>query len=300
MIDDRVRAMQWSPEKLEAVAERDARLALAEDLGIDADRWPSKPLALDLSGALLPSDEQVSAEVISREAGIFCGSAWALTVCRLVSDGIECVLPYRDGERIGAGDTIAKLEGSPAELVGVERALLNFLQLMSGTATKARAYADAVAHTNAQVFDTRKTVPGLRAAQKYAVFCGGCHNHRMGLFDAYLLKENHLMAMGGVEGALEALGRDSRGFPVQVEVESMGELESALQAGAKLIMLDNFSLETTREAVRHVAGRAALEASGDVTFQTIAELAETGVDRISVGDLTKRVDPLDLSMRFVG
>ena len=194
---------------------------------------------------------------------------------------------------------IATLCGTSAELVAVERTLLNFLQLMSGVATKARAYSDAVKHTEARVFDTRKTLPGLRVAQKYAVGCGGCANHRMGLYDAFLIKENHLIALGVLRPP-SGSDRTVSAQTVQVEVESLQELDAALEAGAKLIMLDNFSLQETREAVKRTADKAELESSGDVTLENIAELAETGVHRISAGDLTKRVQPLDLSMRFVG
>ncbi len=281
-------------------AERDAKLALAEDLGFDPEDWPQDLLQFDLSGSLLKGDDRVTAEVITREAGVFCGSEWALAVCRLVSEPIECDFAREDGEEVGAGEVIAVIRGTSSELVAVERTLLNFLQLLSGVATKARAYATAVKHTQARVFDTRKTLPGLRVAQKYAVACGSCANHRMGLYDAYLLKENHLIALGGVENALRNLAEGAEAHAVQVEVESLQELDTALAVGAKLIMLDNFSLQETREAVRRVADRAELEASGDVTLENISELAETGVHRISVGDLTKRVEPLDLSMRFVG
>lgn len=286
-------------EDIRRAAERDAKRALAEDLGFDLENWPQDLLRFDLSGSLLKGDEREHAEVVTREAGIFCGSEWALAVCRLVSEGIECRFAYEDGEEIRVGDVIAELSGASAELVAVERTLLNFLQLLSGVATKARAYSDAVNHTGARVFDTRKTIPGLRIAQKYAVTCGGCANHRMGLYDAYLVKENHLIALGGVEAAVPSLAEQSPAETVQVEVESLQELDAALAAGAKLIMLDNFSLAATREAVKRTVDRAELEASGDVTLENIAELAETGVDRISVGDLTKRVQPLDLSMRFV-
>jgi len=290
--------MQFDLVNLRVIARSDAKRALAEDLGFDVDLWPDDVLKLDLSGSLLNQQTSVRAEIITREAGVLCGREWGLAVCQLVSPRIKCEFSHEDGARLEPGGVIAVLNGTPAELVTVERTLLNFLQFMSGIATKARAYAEAVAHTGARVFDTRKTIPGLRAAQKYAVACGGCANHRMGLFDAYLLKENHLMAMGGVESALRELDRRSPGDTVQVEVESLGELDAALGAGAQLIMLDNFSLDETREAVHRSAGRAEIEASGNVTIDSIAALAETGVHRISVGDLTKTIMPLDLSMRF--
>lgn len=284
---------------IRAVAERDAKRALAEDLGFNEEEWPEDLAALDLSGSLFRRREVRCAEIITREDGVFCGVEWALAVCRLVGEAIECRLRFADGEPIRAGEVIAELRGTASQLVTVERTLLNFLQLLSGTATKARSFRDAVSHTDAKVLDTRKTLPGLRAAQKYAVACGGCANHRMGLFDAYLLKENHLIALGGVAKALAELSRRPPEQEVQVEVESLEELEVAIEAGAKLIMLDNFSLQETRRAVELTAGRAEIESSGGVTLESIAELADTGVDRISVGDLTKRVQPLDLSMRFV-
>ena len=292
--------MQSGLVNLREVARLDAKRALAEDLGFEVDRWPDDLLALDLSGSLLVTETSARAEIITREKGVFCGREWGLAVCQLVSRSIECEFLQSDGARIEPDEVIAVLKGTPAELVTVERTLLNFLQFMSGIATKARTYADAVAHTDARVFDTRKTIPGLRTAQKYAVACGGCANHRMGLFDAYLLKENHLIAMGGIEAALLEIDRRSPDHQVQVEVESLGELEAAIAAGARLIMLDNFSLAQTREAVRRAAGRAELEASGNVTIESIGTLAETGVKRISVGELTKAIDPLDLSMRFAG
>lgn len=290
--------MKSQPD-IRRIAERDAKRALAEDLGFDPENWPSDLIALDLSGALLGREEIIDAEVVTRDAGVFCGSEWGMAVCALVSEAIQCDFAQQDGQRIRAGEVVCKLHGCAGALVAVERTLLNFLQLLSGIATRARDYAEAVKHTEARVFDTRKTLPGLREAQKYAVTCGGCANHRMGLFDAYLLKENHLIALGGVEKALAELARRSPQQQVQVEVESLDELQAALDAGTKLIMLDNFSLENVREAVRLTGECAELEVSGKVTIETIAELAETGVHRISVGDLTKRVEPLDLSMRLV-
>ena len=292
--------MQSGLVNLREVARSDAKRALAEDLGFEVGHWPDDLLALDLSGSLLNQETSARAEIITRETGIFCGREWGLAVCQLVGRSIECEFLQGDGARIEPDEVIAVLTGTPAELVTVERTLLNFLQFMSGIATKSRSYADAVAHTDACVFDTRKTIPGLRIAQKYAVACGGCANHRMGLFDAYLLKENHLIAMGGIEAALPELDRRSPDHQVQVEVESLDELEAAIAAGARLIMLDNFSLAETREAVHRASGRAELEASGNVTIKSIGALAETGVNRISVGELTKAINPLDLSMRFVG
>ncbi len=291
--------------RIRAAAWRDARRALGEDLGFDVQDWPRHLPSLDLSGSLLESTKRVRAEVITREPGVFCGREWALAVCQLVNEDLECRLPRPDGAHIAAGDVIARLEGTASELVTVERTLLNFLQFMSGVASRARVYRDAVRHTDVRVLDTRKTIPGLRVAQKYAVACGGCANHRAGLHDAYLLKENHLLALGGIDRALALLAREAPAHNVEVptvrvEVESMQELDVALAAGAKYLLLDNFTVQQTREAVQRADGQAELEYSGNVTLENIAELAETGVQRISVGDLTKRVQPLDLSMRFVG
>ncbi len=206
----------------------------------------------------------------------------------------------QDGDRIEANDLLFTVSGSARSILTGERAALNFLQTLSGTASRARHYADLVADTSVRLLDTRKTIPGLRLAQKYAVTCGGCHNHRIGLYDAFLIKENHIEACGGIAEAVAEANRQAPGKPVEVEVETMDELNQALTAGADRIMLDNFSLEMMAEAVGIAAGRAELEASGNVTEATLRTIAETGVDFISIGALTKGVEPLDLSMRFEG
>lgn len=267
--------------------------ALAEDIG-----------AGDLTAELVPYGRRVRATVISREPGVLCGSAW-FELCILKLDP-EAVVRWNadDGDRIAPNQVLCEIVANARSLLSAERSALNFLQLLSGVASKARAYADAIAGTQAQVVDTRKTLPGLRIAQKYAVRCGGGGNHRLALWDAILIKENHILAAGGIAEALEEarLAADRAGERckfIQIEVESLDELNAALAAGATMVLLDNFSLDMMREAARINAGRAILEASGNVTLETIRAIAETGVDRISVGSLTKDVKALDLSMRFV-
>lgn len=268
--------------------------ALAEDVGDG-----------DLTAELVPYGKRVRATVISREAGVLCGSAW-FELCILKLDPTASVYwTTDDGKRISPNQVLCEIEGDARALLTAERSALNFLQLLSGVATKARTYADAIAHTKALVVDTRKTLPGLRIAQKYAVRAGGGGNHRLALWDAILIKENHILAAGGIPEAMEEARRTAERVGelckfIQVEVESLEELKIALDAGATMILLDNFSLDMMREAARINAGRAVLEASGNVTLETIAAIAETGVDRISVGSLTKDVKALDLSMRFVG
>jgi nicotinate-nucleotide pyrophosphorylase (carboxylating) len=268
--------------------------ALAEDIGDG-----------DLTAGLVPYGRSVRATVISREDGVLCGCAW-FELCVLKLDpSAEIAWNADDGDRIQANQMLCAIRADARALLSAERSALNFLQLLSGVASKARIYADAIDGTKAQVVDTRKTLPGLRIAQKYAVRAGGGGNHRLALWDAILIKENHILAAGGIVEALEEarhaayLAGDRCKF-IQIEVESLDELRTALDAGATMILLDNFSLEMMREAASINAGRAILEASGNVTLETIRGIAETGVDRISVGALTKDVKALDLSMRFVG
>ncbi len=268
--------------------------ALAEDVGDG-----------DLTADLVPYGKRVVATVVSREAGVLCGSAW-FELCFLKLDPTaEVYWSVEDGDRIAANQTLCEIHGNARALLTAERSALNFLQLLTGVATKARAYADAIAGTGTEVVDTRKTIPGLRIAQKYAVHCGGGGNHRLALWDAILIKENHILAAGGIAEALEEAdlaahrAGDACKF-VQIEVENLDELTTALDAGAKMILLDNFSLEMMRQAKEINAGRAILEASGNVSLETIRAIAETGVDRISVGSLTKDVRAHDFSMRFQG
>ncbi len=264
------------------------RGALEEDLGTG-----------DLTAALIPEASSSRVRIIARQAAVLCGSPWVGEVFRQLDEGIRVEWKRRDAEDVEADTLLCELEGPTRALLSGERTALNFLQTLSGTATLARRYADAVAGTGARILDTRKTIPGLRLAQKYAVRCGGCHNHRIGLYDAILIKENHILAAGSITAALKQAQRQSPQVEIETEVESLTELREALSAGAKRILLDNFDLDALRKAVRENAGRARLEASGCVNLQTVRAIALTGVDDISVGGLTKDLCSLDLSMRFV-
>jgi nicotinate-nucleotide pyrophosphorylase (carboxylating) len=271
--------------------EAQCRAALAEDLGSG-----------DLTAMLLPAGQVSRVELIAREPAVLCGQAWFETVFRLLDPGIRVQWEAADGERIRAGQRLCVLDGPTRALLSGERTALNYLQTLSGTATRARRYADAVAGLPVELLDTRKTLPGLRIQQKYAVRCGGCRNHRMGLYDAILIKENHILAAGSIAAALAAAQSAARaagtGIEIEIEVESLAELAEAIEAGAELVLLDNFDLAGLAAAVALAAGRARLEASGGVNLETLRPIAETGVDRISVGDLTKDLTALDLSMRF--
>lgn len=271
---------------------RNVAAALAEDVG-----------AGDLTASLIPADRQGKASVIAREAAIVCGIDWFAASFAALSKDIRIEWKVRDGDRVEPDTVLCTLNGPARVLLTGERTALNFLQLLSGVATKADSFVQAVAGTKAQIVDTRKTLPGLRVAQKYAVWCGGGGNHRMGLHDAILVKENHILAAGGIAAVLQnsgAIATSSGGRCkfIQIEVENLAELDQALAAGAKMVLLDNFDLATMRQAVANTAGRAILEASGGVNRQTVRAIAETGVDRISIGGLTKDVQALDLSMRF--
>jgi len=263
------------------------RAALAEDVGTG-----------DRTAALIPADAIGRAHVLSREAAVLSGTPWVDEVFRQIDPRVAIEWLAHDGDAIAPNQTLCRLNGPARSLLTGERAALNFLQTLSGTATLARRWADAVAGTGARILDTRKTIPGLRLAQKYAVTCGGCHNHRIGLYDAVLIKENHIAAAGSVTAALHAAVASAAGLEIEIEVETLEQLREALAAGARRILLDNFPLERLREAVATAAGRARLEASGGVTLDTVRAIAETGVDDISVGALTKDVRAVDLSMRF--
>jgi nicotinate-nucleotide pyrophosphorylase (carboxylating) len=262
------------------------RRALLEDIG-----------GGDLTAALVPSEAVCEAQVTSRVAAVLCGTAWFDRVFQELSAGVTISWHVQDGAAITPGQVLCALRGPARALLSGERTALNFLQTLSGTATLARRYADAVSGLSVRVLDTRKTVPGLRRAQKYAVRCGGCYNHRMGLYDGILIKENHIRAAGSISAALAKVQAPA-GIIVEVEVENIAELEEALSAGARHVLLDNFDLEALRDAVRITRGRARLEASGGITLENIRAVAETGVDAISVGGLTKDVQAVDLSMRF--
>ena len=252
----------------------------------------------DITAELIGADVQARSRIVTREDGILCGTAFALEAFQQIDPSCHVEWAAQDGDAIAADSLVCTLSGPARALLTGERTALNFLQLLSGTASTAGQYAARVAHTGVKLLDTRKTVPGLRLAQKYAVTCGGCYNHRIGLFDAFLIKENHISAAGGIAEAVAAARKVTPDKPVEVEVENEAELEQALTAGADRIMLDNFSLAALRDAVSHTAGSAELEASGNVTDETLVAIAETGVDFISIGALTKHVRALDLSMRI--
>ncbi len=262
--------------------------ALAEDVGSG-----------DITAGLIPAQAQARATVITRDAAVVCGTAWFEEVFAQLDPGVSVRWEVRDGDAVHPEQPLCELTGPARALLTGERTALNLLQTLSATATLSRHYAEAVAGTGAQVLDTRKTIPGLRQAQKYAVACGGCRNHRMGLWDAFLIKENHIAASGSITAAIAQAHVLAPGRPVEVEVEDLTQLEEALAAGADTVLVDNFPLERLREAVTLNAGRAKLEASGGVTLETIRAIAETGVDYISTGALTKDVKAVDLSMRFL-
>ncbi len=264
--------------------------ALAEDVGSG-----------DLTAALIPADRAGRAAVITREAAIICGVPYVAATFARVDARVRLGWHVAEGDSVVADQLLFTLEGPARALLTGERTALNFLQLLSGTATAAHSYAALLEGTNCRLLDTRKTIPGLRSAQKYAVRVGGGHNHRMGLFDGILIKENHIMAAGSIKGAVDAARRGGAQVPVEVEVENMSELQQAIDAGADIALLDEFSLEAMREAVAlnaRAQNPLKLEASGGVTAATIREIAETGVDFISVGSITKHVRAVDLSMRF--
>ncbi len=281
-----------STAMLDAEIERNVAAALTEDVGSG-----------DLTAQLVPAGEHRRATVIAREDAILCGSTWFERCFARLDAAIRITWRAGDGQSIVPEQILCDIEGPARALLTGERSALNFLQLLSGVATRVRQYADLVAGTGALVVDTRKTIPGLRLAQKYAVRCGGGGNHRLGLYDGILIKENHILAAGSIAAALSAARQVAERAAgncqfVQIEVETLDELRQALAAGAEMILLDNMSLVQLREAVAVAAGRALLEASGNVGLDTVRAIAETGVDRISIGSLTKDVRAVDLSMRF--
>ncbi len=266
------------------------RLALQEDIGSG-----------DLTAGLIPADTVANATVISRQEAVIAGIPWFNEVFKQIDPSVQITWQVDEGSQVVADQVLCQLQGTARSLLTGERSALNFLQLLSATATQTRRYADAVAGTNAKILDTRKTIPCLRTAQKYAVRCGGGTNHRIGLFDAFLIKENHIMAAGSISAALQAAQQmNPQQAPVIIEVETLDQVQEALNAGAVRLLLDNFSLPMLREAVALVNGRAKLEASGGVDLGSIRAIAETGVDFISIGSLTKDVEAVDLSMRMQG
>lgn len=264
------------------------RTALAEDIGSG-----------DLTASLIPEDAIATATIISRDEASISGVPWVNAVFKHIDPEIQCDWAVQDGDNVSENTLLCTLTGNARNLLIGERTALNFLQTLSGTATRVRQYVDLVAGHPAKILDTRKTLPGLRIAQKYAVLCGGGVNHRVGLYDGILIKENHILAAGSIAAAVRAAQQLNTGIPIEVEVESHDELMQALAAGADIILLDNFGVPALIEAVAFTQGRALLEASGGITLETITGIAATGVDRISIGTLTKDVQSIDLSMRFL-
>ena len=278
---------------------RAVRAALLEDLGDALTALDQPDASADITAQLIPADRISTARVITREAGVFCGQPWVDEVFAQLGGEVKVEWKVQDGERLAPNQELFRLHGPARVLLTGERNALNFVQTLSGVATLTARYVAELEGTDCRLLDTRKTLPGLRSAQKYAVTCGGGKNHRIGLFDAYLIKENHILACGGIAEAISEARRLNPDKPVEVEVESLAELEQALAARADIVMLDNFDIPMMQEAVRLNQGRAKLEVSGNVTLDTLAGYAATGIDFISVGALTKHERALDLSMRFV-
>ncbi|MCC2632709.1 MAG: nicotinate-nucleotide pyrophosphorylase [Ramlibacter sp.] len=284
----RMTVFDFSPRAIADLAQADAARALAEDVATG-----------DLTAGLVDPSRRARARVLAREAAVICGGPWVEAALQQVEPGARIEWLVGEGQRCAADQVVLQVDGTARGLLTAERTMLNFLQLLSGVATKTATYVEAVRGTRAKIVDTRKTLPGLRLAQKYAVRTGGGVNHRIGLYDAVLIKENHIAAAGGVTPVLQAAQRVAAGASfIEIEVETLAQLREALDAGAKMVLLDNMDMETLREAVRINAGRAILEISGGVTLERLRALAETGVDRISIGGLTKDVKATDFSMRL--
>ena len=279
--------MSISQQLLEQSIQLNIQQALQEDIGDG-----------DITALLTPEDEQATATIISREDMILAGQPWVNALIAAFDSSVQITWLKNDGDLVFANETIFKLAGSARSLLTVERPALNFVQTLSAVATKTAEYVKQLDGLNTKLLDTRKTLPGLRIAQKYAVAVGGGQNHRLGLFDAFLIKENHIMAAGGIAQAITKAHQIAPSKPVEVEVETWAELDQALEAKADIVMLDNFSQQQMIDAVKHVAGRCKLEASGNITIANLREVATTGVDYISMGVLTKDVKAVDLSMRF--
>lgn len=277
-----------SSEQLLSAIQDNTTVALAEDVG-----------AQDITASLIPADQTAVARVLTRESMILAGRPWVDQLFAQLDPQVTVTWLAEEGSRVAANQAFLQLSGSARSLLTGERAALNFVQTLSAVATKVAHYVAIIDGLNTQILDTRKTIPGLRIAQKYAVTIGGGKNHRIGLYDAFLIKENHIAACGGITQAVATARQIAPNKPVEVEVENFDELDQALQAGADIVMLDNFSLDDMRRAVQHVAGRCKLEASGNITDQTLRAVAETGVDYVSMGTLTKDIQAIDLSMRFV-
>lgn len=279
--------MSISQALLEQSIQINIQQALSEDIGDG-----------DITALLTPEDEQATATIISRETMVLAGQPWVDALIQAYDPSVEVIWLKNDGDHVAANEAFLKLAGSARSLLTVERPALNFVQTLSAVATKTATYVKELDGLHTKLLDTRKTLPGLRIAQKYAVAVGGGQNHRLGLFDAFLIKENHIMAAGGIRQAIAMAHQIAPGKPVEVEVETWDELNQALEAEADIVMLDNFSQQQMIDAVKHVAGRCKLEASGNITIDNLREVASTGVDYISMGVLTKDVKAIDLSMRF--
>ncbi|MDY0308950.1 MAG: carboxylating nicotinate-nucleotide diphosphorylase [Castellaniella sp.] len=276
------------PAALQSSFDANIERALAEDVGSG-----------DLTGLLIPADQTEAARVIVREPAVLCGAPWFEAVMHRVDGRILLDWAYAEGDLMEAGSVVCRLHGPARALLTAERTALNFLQLLSGIATATRRYVDLTAGTRAAILDTRKTLPGLRLAEKYAVRVGGGQNQRLALYDGVLIKENHIMAAGGIAAALQAARAVAGNAPIQIEVESLDELQQALEAGAESVLLDNFNLDDLAQAVALNAGRALLEASGGIRLDTVRAIAQTGVDRISIGSLTKDIQAIDYSLRII-
>ena len=266
---------------------RNVQAAIVEDVGSG-----------DINAALIPTEQMATAHLITRTAGVFCGQSWAEETCRQIDTSITTEWLVHDGQSVTPGDALLVAHGPARSLLTCERIMLNFIQLLSGTATAARQYVEAISETSAQILDTRKTVPGLRIAQKYAVGIAGAKNHRMGLFDAYLIKENHIAAAGGITQSVYAARRQNPHIKIEIEVETISQLLEAIEAAVDMALLDNFSIEGLRDAVALSDGNIQLEASGGITLENVVSIAQTGVNYISVGEITKNIEPMDLSLRF--
>ncbi|MGF1779348.1 carboxylating nicotinate-nucleotide diphosphorylase [Vibrio nomapromontoriensis] len=286
--------LEYLKQQLPTEITRAVADTLREDLGGTLDA------SADITTSLIPAETQNVATIITREHGVFCGKMWADEVFKQLGGEVTIDWHVNDGDKVEPNQVLCTMSGPARILLTGERNAMNFIQTLSGCATITAQYAEKIAHTQCRLLDTRKTIPGLRSALKYAVACGGGFNHRIGVFDAYLIKENHIIACGGITKAITTAKQLNPGKPVEVETESLEELNQAIEAGADIIMLDNFTTDMMREAVKINGGRAALENSGNITMDTIKEFAETGVDYISVGALTKHLKAMDLSMRFKG
>ncbi len=284
--------LEYLKQQLPLEISRAVADTIKEDLGGTLDP------AADITASLIPANANNEATIITREHGVFCGKAWADEVFKQLGGEVQIEWNVEDGDKVAPNQVLCTLSGPSRALLTGERNAMNFIQTLSGCATAVAEYAEKIEGTGCRLLDTRKTIPGLRSALKYAVACGGGFNHRIGVFDAYLIKENHIIANGGISQTMKTAKELNPGKPVEVETESLEELQEAIEAGADIIMLDNFTTDMMREAVKINAGRAALENSGNVTLETIREYAETGVDYISVGALTKHLKAMDLSMRF--